>query len=211
MKILKKRFTLLLIVLTILIFTGNGAMFYVVHKKLINQDKAGIRRIVETAYSIIDGFYKDYKSGNLTEDEAKINVLNSLRKYRFDKDNYVFIFTYQMYNILHPAKYRMQGSYVGDLTDKSGKLKLIQEFKKKVTKDGEGFLEYVWERDGRKSDKISYIKGFPEWGWIVGSGFYTEDINPAFKSIMLSALVVSIIFTLVLSIFMYIAVKENKK
>jgi len=45
---------------------------------------------------------------------------------------------------------------------------------------GEGFVDYVWAKptpNGLIPDmpKLSYIRCFPDWGWIVGTGIYIDD------------------------------------
>ena len=45
---------------------------------------------------------------------------------------------------------------------------------------GPGYVDYQWQwKDdpGHIVPKISYVKGFAPWGWIVGTGVYVEDIR----------------------------------
>jgi methyl-accepting chemotaxis protein len=45
--------------------------------------------------------------------------------------------------------------------------------------DGSGFVEYYWPRAGSEEPihKISYAAGFEPWGWVIGTGLYTDDIT----------------------------------
>ena len=67
---------------------------------------------------------------------------------------------------------------VWNLTDAEG-VKIIQEERKIVEEQGKGFLEYHWNKldDNESHPKISYIEGIPEWRWIIGAGFYLDDIE----------------------------------
>jgi methyl-accepting chemotaxis protein len=52
-----------------------------------------------------------------------------------------------------------------------------------VKKQGAGFVNYVWQKTDDKttlSPKLSYVKGFTPWGWIVGSGIYIDDVDAEF-------------------------------
>ncbi len=44
---------------------------------------------------------------------------------------------------------------------------------------GAGFVDYLWPQPGAEQPvpKISYVKGFAPWGWIIGSGIYIDDVN----------------------------------
>ena len=47
--------------------------------------------------------------------------------------------------------------------------------------------------------KISYVKGFAPWGWIIGTGIYLDDVDAVFKqTAQMFALVCLAVFALVL-------------
>ncbi len=57
---------------------------------------------------------------------------------------------------------------------------IFVEFANKVKRDGEGYLDYVWQwKDdpNRLEPKESYVKGFTPWGWVIGTGIYTDDVR----------------------------------
>lgn len=46
-------------------------------------------------------------------------------------------------------------------------------------KSGEGYLEYSWPKNGKDASggygtKLSYVKLFPQYGWVVGTGLFTD-------------------------------------
>src|SRR5208283_508129 len=55
-----------------------------------------------------------------------------------------------------------------------------------VKSNGAGFVDYYWAKPGHAQPvpKISYVKGFPEWGWIIGSGIYLDDVQKELNQIM---------------------------
>ncbi|NUR11427.1 MAG: HAMP domain-containing protein, partial [Bradyrhizobium sp.] len=52
-----------------------------------------------------------------------------------------------------------------------------------VNKHGGGFYGYLWPKPGfdQPVGKISYVKGFAPWGWIIGTGIYLDDVDAAFR------------------------------
>jgi methyl-accepting chemotaxis protein len=59
---------------------------------------------------------------------------------------------------------------------------LFQAMVEVCNKSGEGFVDYIWDKplkDGVKKDqpKLSFVKKFNKWGWVIGTGVYLDDIN----------------------------------
>jgi len=54
---------------------------------------------------------------------------------------------------------------------------------------GSGFVSYMWPKPGSQTpvDKISYVKAFAPWGWIVGSGVYVDNVNAVILSRVITA------------------------
>ena len=64
---------------------------------------------------------------------------------------------------------------------------LVIDDLKEIATEGSGFYTYI---QNSKPDtllatkKISYVKGFNNWQWIVGTGFYEDDILTGSKSVL---------------------------
>ncbi|TAN59774.1 MAG: HAMP domain-containing protein, partial [Magnetospirillum sp.] len=71
-----------------------------------------------------------------------------------------------------------------------------------VAKDKAGFVDYLWPKPGfdKPVAKVSYVKGVDEWGWLVGSGIYIDDVDAAFqaKVITLGGTVAGVILVVLL-------------
>jgi len=61
---------------------------------------------------------------------------------------------------------------------------LFVEFVKTVQVSGEGFVYYGWPKPGSTEpvDKLSFVKGFAPWGWVIGSGVYIDNVNAVVAS-----------------------------
>jgi len=50
-------------------------------------------------------------------------------------------------------------------------------------KDGDGFVKYYWSKAGEGTGqdvgypKLSYVKLFKPWGWVLGTGVYIDDVD----------------------------------
>jgi methyl-accepting chemotaxis protein len=79
---------------------------------------------------------------------------------------------------MHPIKPELDGRDMTGDKDPNG-LNLFTEFVKEVTANGAGFVAYMWPKPGSEHPvkKISYVKGFAPWGWVIGSGVYIDTVD----------------------------------
>ena len=49
-----------------------------------------------------------------------------------------------------------------------------------------GFVNYYWIRPNTTNPiaKLSHVRQFSEWGWIVGTGIYIDDIDALFSEML---------------------------
>jgi methyl-accepting chemotaxis protein len=109
--------------------------------------------------------------------------------------------------IMHPFDAELDGKSLRDYRDPNGKA-LFVEMAELSRKRGEGFIEYVWHKPGslQKAGKVSFVKELPQWGWIIGAGVYTDDIDAALAKIFFTTfgilgalLICAVIVTLLVS------------
>src|SRR5207253_8854003 len=70
-----------------------------------------------------------------------------------------------------------------------------------VKSQGAGFYSYLWPKPGFEQpvSKISYVKGFAPWGWIIGTGIYLDDVDVVFRqTAMMFGIMALILFAVVL-------------
>ena len=92
----------------------------------------------------------------------------------------------------------LEGQDISNYTDPNGK-RLFVEFVRVVKAHGAGYVDYEWQwKDdpNRIVPKISYVKGFEPWGWIVGTGAYVSDIDAELSAMRWTA-IVSLVVSLV--------------
>lgn len=134
-----------------------------------------LKDLTMTVESQLYKFFELYKTGKLSEDEAKQQALNWIKDLRYGKNDYFFISNYNNVLISHPELMNKDFSEVKDVY---GTL-IVPNLVKKAREEYEGFTSYWWKRMGEEkpSEKLTYSRNFPAWEWVVGTGVYIDDIE----------------------------------
>jgi len=164
----------LIVLFVVLLISGKNQM--------LEDRQAKVRNLVEVAHTTVAHFEKESRDGKISVDEAKKGAMNALREMRYDKVEYFWINDLNDQMVMHPIKPELDGKKLDQLKDKNGKL-LFLEFNKVVKAQGAGFVDYLWPKPGAEEGvpKISYVMGFQPWGWVIGSGIYTDDVDAKFR------------------------------
>lgn len=148
---------------------------------IMEERQNAIRQEVETASSVIVHYQELASKGAMPEGEAKAKALEAVKTMRFGDANYYFIFDSQLRMVMQPIKPELEGKDLSENKDPAGK-HLFVEMANVVKASGAGFVPYMWPKPGQQEavPKISYAKGIPVWGWIIGSGVYVDTVDAVF-------------------------------
>ncbi|PLY03331.1 MAG: chemotaxis protein [Desulfuromonas sp.] len=162
------------------------------------------QHVVETALGVIEHYYAEFQAGNLTEEQAQHHAMEALRTTKYGGNEYFWINDMQPNMIMHPNNKALEGKSLSDYADPNGK-RLFVEMVKVVDRSGEGFVDYMWNKNGSKEQypKLSFVKGFKPWGWVVGSGIYIDDVDRDFYTSAVKFIIASVILVLVLGALAY--------
>jgi len=191
-----------LAIMVILILAGlivqNSANLYNQYQALNQQQNEKVQQLVQSAHHIFEHYYQLQQQSKLTESEAKRQALAVINTLRYDKSNYFWVNDFTPKMIMHPIKPTLNGQLVTSVRDPDG-VAIFVEMTKLVQSHGEGFLPYKWPKPGAKDpvDKISFVKGFTPWQWIIGSGIYIDHIDEIFEpqrnSLILSTFIIALL------------------
>ncbi len=165
----------LIVLFAVLLINGKSQM--------LGDREDKVRNLVEVAHATVAYYEKEAREGRMAVDDAKKAAIGTLRAMRYDKVEYFWINDLNDLMVMHPIKPELDGKVLNQLKDKNGKL-LFVEFNNMVKKNGAGFVDYLWPKPGSEEGvpKISYVKGFEPWGWVIGSGIYIDDVDAKFRA-----------------------------
>ena len=187
----------------------SAISLYHEYQSLYQQQQEKVQKIVEVGYSVLDYFYKQAESGKISEEEAKQQAIAAVQEIRYDGNNYMWINDMQPNMVVHPFKPALNGKPIGHVKDPDGTA-LFMEMIKQVQKSGAGFVPYKWPKPGFDDpvDKVSYVKGFKPWGWIIGSGLYIDNIEEIFAEKRNVLLLVALLVIITTGAFTYVVGKS---
>lgn len=173
-----------------------------VSNKFVEEKQVSNKQLVEVAVSHIETYIKLAKQGLLSVEEAQKKALSEIKNFRYDKTNYFWINDYDAKMIMHPMKPELDGKILWDEKDPNGVF-LFREFAKTAKEQGSGFVNYVWEKPGHKEpqSKISYVHDIKDWGWVVGSGMYIDDIEDEINALYFKS-ITGVLFALLTALLL---------
>lgn len=190
--------TLLLFVLTIFLL-----VLPLFETHLMEGKREVILSLTESAWSTLDTLAQKERAGQLTRQQAQSQAVTWLRQVRYgpESKDYFWINDMQPRLIMHPYRPDLEGKDIAGFTDPSGK-HLFVEVVRTVKKSGAGYVDYQWQwKDDpdRIVPKISYVKGFDPWGWIIGTGIYVEDVRTEIAAITRKLFFICLLITAIIS------------
>jgi methyl-accepting chemotaxis protein len=201
----RAQISVLLWVITVIAFLGALVPAYDLFNdfsdELWETRRTAARSVVESAHAITSNFAAQAKSGAIKPEEAQKLAKEAIKGIRYQGTEYVWINDMHPRMVMHPIRAELDGKDLSDFKDPNGK-KLFVAFVERVKADKAGFVDYLWPKPGENQPvpKISYVKGFEEWGWILGSGVYVQDVHTAIGEHIRNIIIEIIIALLVVGI-----------
>jgi len=164
------------------------------HSSMLTEKLQKTKNLVEVPYSIIAGQYQLETEGKISRIEAQRQALAAIRLMRYEGSNYFWINDDHPTMIMHPMKPELDGTDLTSLKDPSGKAVFVEFVKAAQVSDG-GYVHYLWPKPGKAEPvaKLSFVKRFAPWGWVIGTGIYIDDVDAAWRHSALSAVGLSLI------------------
>lgn len=165
-------------------------------QSLIEDRKAEVKHLLETAYSLVEHYHQQAVEGALSEIDAQQAARDALRELHYDQNNYFFVWSMDGAGVAHGAHPEWEGHNLLLSPDKdrlpvtSYMVRQLIETCQSAEKEGYAFYKIPRKGETIPLDKIAYTRLFEPWGWSVGTGAYVDDIDATFRRQALSVLLV---------------------
>jgi methyl-accepting chemotaxis protein len=177
---------------------------------LMSEKQQQIQYLVEVAHSLVESHHSDFMAGNITEEQAQQRTISAINAMRYENGNYFWINDRASNIIVHPIKPALNGKDLTSLEDPNGK-NIFPAFVKKAKEDpAGGVVDYLWPKPGSETPvgKISFVKEFQPWGWVIGSGIYIDDVEASLWQSMQSLLLNLVLIALLIIILSFFIAKS---
>ena len=190
-----------------------------IESRIMKEKKDATRHVVELAMGVVERYDSEVKAGKMPLEQAQKEAAAQISKMRYEKKEYVWINDLGKpvpKMIMHPTVPALDGKILDDakfnkattmsdglegVVRKIDMKNLFVTFNEVVERAGQGFVNYEWPKPkaggGTTEElytKLSYVKKFEPWGWVLGSGIYIDDVKQDVAKVKWILVALNIIF-----------------
>ncbi len=175
---------------TILFNDVNNVMNFIEYKRSNTRQRVEelVKERVQNAYSLASHIYS-MDQYNSSKDQLKEKIIETLRPIRWNNGTgYFFMFNQDGVTVLNADRPSMETQDSSGLRDIDGKF-VVKDMLDLAKSHDSGFYTYRWTKPGTKGadhEKITYVKNFKPFNWIICAGFYVADMETSIKEEILS-------------------------
>ncbi|OQX96980.1 MAG: hypothetical protein B6I20_13655 [Bacteroidetes bacterium 4572_117] len=182
-------------------------------ESILERKKEMIMELTNSAWSILKEMDQEFQDSLMTLEEAQAEAILIVKNLKYGKEHkdYFWITDMQPKMIIHPYRPDMKGGDLSDYSDPDGK-KLFVECVNIVKKHGEGYVDYMWQYKEDSTHivpKLSYVKSFKNWGWVIGTGIYIEDVKEQTGKLTRRLLFISLIISSLVGLILLYLVRTS--
>lgn len=182
---------------------------------IMNGKREMIRELTNSAWSILAKYENDEKSGQISREEAQNTAVYRIQYLRYGEDSKDYFWITDMHPnmVVHPYRPDLNGKDLTDFSDPHGK-KLFVEFVRTVEDADHGYVDYMWQW---KDDslhivpKLSYVRLFEPWGWVIGTGVYIEDVKKEIRALTRKLLWISVGISVSIAFLLLLITRNSLK
>ena len=159
-------------------------------KAILEQRKKELQHEVDIAHATLQTYHNQFTSGKYTLQQVKHLANQAVKNMRWANEvGYFWINNTTLpipRMIMHPTLPELDGTILDDPVFACALGENINLFSAAVQvslAEGSGYIDYLWPKptpDGKltnKQPKISFVRIFKPWQWVIGSGVYIDDID----------------------------------
>jgi methyl-accepting chemotaxis protein len=158
--------------------TTESFSYYNKSRLMLIQDKV-VKNEVVSAVEMLTALNNKVQNGEMTLAKAKKLGADLIRDMRYGdkKDGYFFVDTTEGVNVVLYGDKATEGR--NRINDNADGVYYVKELIKAGQKADGDFVNYMYPKkgEGMAKQKRSYALEFKPFGWVVGTGYYLEDLK----------------------------------
>ncbi|KYH34758.1 cyclic di-GMP phosphodiesterase response regulator RpfG [Clostridium tepidiprofundi DSM 19306] len=175
--------------------------------------KLELKQKVDIAYNTIAPILKLKREGKITEEEARKNISDIVKRMIYDdthSDNYIFMSTYDGYYLVQPFEPEKEGTNMWDVRDSNGTYVIQQIIRTAKNSPNGSYISYFCKLPNSSliEKKLTYVRGIPEINAYIGTGAY---INLKYKKLYCLLNMQKIILMIIIAVIIILMVLYTYK
>lgn len=172
-----------------------------------------IRELTNSAWSILQKYEADEREGLISREEAQQTVISRIQYLRYGEEfkDYFWITDLEPRMVMHPFRPDLNNRNLSEFKDPHGK-RMFVEMAETVKLSDHGYVDYMWQwkDDSLKIvPKVSFVKLFKPWNWVIGTGIYIEDVEREIASITERLLWISGLISMLIAALLFYGFKQS--
>lgn len=203
------------VVLAFVLFAGLIFIYLIpgFEKAMMERKRVLIQEITTSAYSLLEYYHALETNGTMEPEAAREQARTAISNIRYGPalKDYFWITDRHPRMIVHPYRPELNGKDLTGYRDSKGKT-IFVEFVNAVSATGESYVDYMWQWNDdstRIVPKLSYVKLFEPWGWIIGTGLYIDDVRQEIRRLEFRALVISGFIGMIIVILLIVISRQS--
>jgi two-component system NarL family sensor kinase len=138
-----------------------------------------LRHYVDLAQSTIAPMIANGRDDPATRQAA----MDALARLDYGPDGYFFLYDMQGRALMHPRQPELVGRDLWTMRDPDGEFTIQQLIA--AARRGGGAVRYLWSKPSSQqtAPKLGYVVPVPEWGWMLGTGIYLDDVENTLRQL----------------------------
>jgi methyl-accepting chemotaxis protein len=174
----------------------GGLSLATLQRAMVHDREAEITNMLVMGEHLVAHYYDEQKQGRLTEEQAQAAAKAALTQLNNEGKSYFWARTPAGLNLVHPKPENIGKIAQGETMDGRPD---AQAYREGLAKDRVALVTVKAKhpKTGQMVGKLQGVIAFEPWGWWIGTGFFTDDIDAVFSG---SASEFSILFVLALGL-----------
>ncbi len=201
---IRHRLWLILAVSVVMLVLQGVFQLYQLNQDLHNNKAEKNRHLVESAMGLLGHFHSMETRGLLSREQAQEHAKTQIAQLRYGDNDYFWINDLYPRMIMHPTNPKLDGQSLREYADPDGKLLFNEMAEVARSAEQAGAVNYRWPKPGASAPvpKASYVQLFEPWGWVLGTGVYTDDVEAQFLAQGISASITGLGITLLMALLL---------
>lgn len=178
---------------------------------LMELKKSELKHYLELSMSSVQDILSDH---SLSKEQAQAKIQKHIQSLKYDGSNYLFAYTENGDRIALGSNLSGIGDNFWNVKDPTGNF--VVQGLIKAARDKDGYYVYHWPRlkGSEPLPKLSYTIWLADWKWMIGTGFYIDDIDKQVSAIqaqadktLKNALIMGLVISVIVSVLMVFLVR----